>query len=434
MLDILARWNRWGTATLEGGFTREITQQLPAFLDSPEALVFIGPRRAGKTTVLFQIMDMLEKNGIDPKAMLHLNLEEPALTNQLNIELLEDIYHTFRTEIFPEGKAYIFLDEIQNVPQWERWVRVRNETENIKIFITGSSSKLLSRELGTLLTGRHISFKVLPLSFKEYLYFKSLPLPANQIDLMTPPAVIQQALQDYLKWGGFPEVALATNDLRKELLLKQYFDDVLFKDVALRHRIRDTVTLRNLAVHLLTHTGNLISFQRIAKIFGVSLDLAKAYCLYLQEAFLIELVPFFSRKAAERNRNPQKIHALDLGLRQVLSLATSADSGHISETAVYQHIARQAQDGVFYWKQQHEIDLLIRHGNTVKALIQICHANLKQNTLPDREMAALKEASQHFIHAKKTLILSAPATPASFKKTDKDTALVPLWRFLLSTY
>jgi predicted AAA+ superfamily ATPase len=428
MLDILTRWNRWGGAKVNAGIEREVTSRLIPFFHTPEVVVLIGPRRAGKTTVLFQVMDALEQTNIPQEAMLHVNLEEPALSPQLSIELLDKIYKTYREEIYPRGKAYLFLDEIQNVPHWEKWIRARNESENIKFFITGSSSQLMSKELGTLLTGRHISFRVFPLNFREFLRFKSIVLPKKLIKA-SPAVPIQHALNMFLRWGGFPEIVLAENDRRKELLLKQYFDDILFKDVAMRHRIRDTFALRNLAVYLLTHTGSLISLQRIAKVFEVSLDLARSYCQYLQEAFLIDFISFYSRKAAERQRNPQKVYVTDLGLRNAVSLSLSEDKGHVLETLVYHTLQQQDNDGIFYWKRQGEIDFLVRKGITIQTAIQVLAEGLDKQEVMQREVRSFEEAGRLFPHAHQIII--AGKMPQQIPQINH-IEIIPLWYFLIN--
>jgi uncharacterized protein len=428
MLEILARWNRWGNAKLNAGLQREITAKLHPFLNSNEVVALIGARRAGKTTVLYQVMDILEKTGVKQEAMLHINFEEPALSPKLSLELLDQLYDSYREEIYPQGKAYLFLDEIQNVPKWERWVRARNETENIKIFVTGSSSQLMSKELATVLTGRHISFYVFPLNFSEFLHFKSIPLskPFTKASL-TP--LIQNALNSYLKWGGFPEIVLAEDEQRKELLLKQYFDDVLFKDVAMRHSIRDTFTLRNIAVYLLTQTGCLVSFRRIAKIFDVSLELARSYCHYLKEAFLVDFLPFYSRKAAERVRNPSKVYTVDLGLRRVVSLTQSEGDGHVIETAVYHALQKQINDGIFYWKQQSDIDFVIRKANTITKLIQVVFEGIDRSEVLTREIRAFDETRKIFPQAEQLIIVSKMP---KFLEINKKIKILPLWYYLLS--
>lgn len=427
MLEIIAKWNRWGTATLNSGIKRDVTSELDPFLDSPEIIVLMGPRRAGKTTILFQVMDKLESLGIPKEAMLHINFEEPALAPQLNLSLLDQLYESYREELYPEKKAYLFFDEIQNVPQWERWIRARNETENIKFFITGSSSQLMSRELGTLLTGRHVAFKVLPLSFKEFLNFKNIKIPTSYV--MSAPPIIAHALNEFFKWGSFPAVVLTTEEKAKELLLKQYFDDVLFKDVTLRHAIRDSITLRNLAVHLLTQTGSIISFQRISKLFGVSLDLAISYCHFLSEAFLVEFLPFYSDKIGVRTRNPHKVYAVDLGLRTIANLAHSADKGHIIETAVFNALQRRDNDGIFYWKNEREVDFLIRLGNTIHSLIQVTHEGLDQPEICNRELNSLHQAKKIFKQAKMQLI----AHKTSLKRKE-GIDIIPLWKMLLECH
>lgn len=128
---------------------------------------------------MYQLMDALEAQRVPTEAVLHVNFEEPALATQLSLELLDALYRSYREDIYPEGKANLFFDEIQIVPDWEKWVRARNESENIKIIITGSSANLMSRELGTILTGRYLEFFVSPLTFSEYLTFIKIEKPTQ---------------------------------------------------------------------------------------------------------------------------------------------------------------------------------------------------------------------------------------------------------------
>ncbi|OGT25492.1 MAG: hypothetical protein A3I77_04180 [Gammaproteobacteria bacterium RIFCSPLOWO2_02_FULL_42_14] len=423
MFTILSRWNRWGSATLSSGIARQITRNIYPVIHTKEIVVLIGMRRAGKTTILFQLMDHLESSGIPKEAMLHVNFEEPALAANLNTDFLDELYNDYRANIFPKGKAYLFFDEIQNVPQWERWVRARNESEEIKIFLTGSSANLMSRELGTVLTGRHVSFIVSPLCFSEYLQFQKIDVPAKKTKL---PAShdIQFALEKYLQWGGLPEVVLSQSDDRRELLLRQYFDDLLFKDVAMRHEIRDIALLRHLAVYLMTQTASLVSFHRIAKQFSISIEKAGTYCVFLQEAFLIDCLSFFSLKTAERNRHPFKVHAADLGLRNIIALSGSPDRGRLIETAVFHQLRNKFKNELYYWKGKHEIDFLRREKNVVKELIQVAQ-KIDKEEIVKREFSALKEASEHFKTAHTTFIVEKIS-----KKMPNN--IMPLWLFLLS--
>lgn len=426
MLDILFQWNRWGSAKLNSGYCRDITTTILPFVHTPEIVALTGMRRSGKTTVLYQLMDYLENQQIPKSAMLHMNFEEPGLGPLLGLDLLDTIYRTYREEIYPKGKAYLFFDEIQNIPDWERWARARNESEDIKIFLTGSSANLMSRELGTVLTGRHVNFHVSPLSFPEYLRFEGIPLPEKMLAI-DPVPEIQNALNQYLQWGGLPEIVLSKNMTRRAMLLKQYFDDILFKDIAMRHQIRDISILRNVAVHLLTQTASLVSVSRIAKLFGISQEMATAYCSYIQESFLVDFVPFYSVKVAERNRNPQKVHAGDLGLRQVVSLAHSQDTGPLVESVVYQQLQRTFRGDIFYWKGKQEIDFVLRKGNSIYSLIQVAQDGLDDPEILAREMTALQEANAKFPQASPMLI-------AGRMPRQREALIVPLWNFLCGLY
>jgi predicted AAA+ superfamily ATPase len=426
IIQALSRWNRWGEARLDSGRLREIMTRLGSFLDTPEVVALIGPRRSGKTTVLFQVIDALEASGAAREAMLHVNLEEPGFGAHLVPELLERIYETWRAEVFPDGRAWIFLDEIQRVPGWERWVRARNETEDVKIFVTGSSSELMSSELATLLTGRHMTFRVMPLSFREVLSYRGVAPPTGS-SLAGDPPRIRNAVVDYLRWGGFPEVVFTSDEERKKYLLQQYFDDILFKDVALRHRVRDLPLLRNLATFLLGQTASLVSFQRLAQIFEISKAAAQAYCGYLEEAFLVSFVTFYTLKTAERLRRPRKVHAIDTGLRNAVTLSATPDRGRLMETAVYNMLMRGRHDGLFYWKGEGEIDLAERRGLGLRRLIQVTDEGLLDPTARRRELRPLKEAAQAFPHAEPLVVAGALPTPGT---GELGVRMVSLGRFL----
>lgn len=424
MLEVLHRWNRWGSATLSPGRQRDALAQLRPFLDTKDVVALIGPRRAGKTTLMFQAMDELEARGIPREAVLHVNLEEPALQPRLGTDLLDDILRVHRNEVFPKGRVHVFLDEVQHVRGWERWARARTETEDVKVWVTGSSSRLMSRELGTLLTGRHVQLAVWPLSFAETLRFRDIPLPSERVK--TAPPEVARTLTAYLQWGGFPEVVLAESDARRAALLRQYFDDVLFKDVAMRHEIRDLVTLRSLAVHLFTSTASLTSYQRLAGIFGMSLDRSVAYCSHLEEAFLVSLVQAFSLKTAERRRNPQKLHATDTGLRNAVAMTGAPDRGRLAETAAFNAMRRSTDEpSLFYGRGEHEVDIVRRAGHATSHLVQVAWA-ADEATL-QRELASLDLARAEHPKARRLLVTErAPKTPLP-----RGIEARPLWRFLL---
>lgn len=406
MLDVVARWNRWGSATLPGRKGRDATAQVVRHLDAPEILALVGPRRAGKTTILFQILDHLEASGVPRQAVLHLNLEEPALAPEAGPELLERAYRAWREAMWPTGRAYVLLDEVQAVPGWERWVRARHESEDVRLIVTGSSSALLGRELGGLLTGRHLTFQIHPLSFAEFLRFRGVEVPA----VGESPAV-GHALIRYLADGALPEVALTEDAERRRLLLTQYVDDVIYRDIALRHGVRHVAALRGVAVALLTQTAALFTYQRVARTHGISVDTARSWVEHLAEAFLVDPLPFASLHAGERSRQPQKLHAVDTGLRNAVTLHPSADAGRVAETAVVGALRRAGHRELGWWKGRGEVDVVVQRAGGALALVQVCVEGS-----PAREQAALDEAAATFPGAAQVVV-----GPAG----------VPLWRFLL---
>jgi predicted AAA+ superfamily ATPase len=403
-----------------------MTARIFPYLHTSEILVLVGPRRSGKSTILYQLMDALEKEGIPQQAMLHINFEEPKLIPFLTLSGIDALYETYREHVFPEGKAFLFLDEIQNVPEWERWLRARSQTEDVKIFVTGSSAKLMSREIATVLTGRHFSFEITPLNFAEYLAFQQISPPEQRMPV-NASAPIRHALHAYQQWGGFPAVVLADTPSHKQDILKTYFDDILYKDIVLRHNIRDPILLRNIAVHLLTQTGTLISFQRISQIFQISSDAATSYCSYLQEAFVIQFLSFFSLKAAIRQRRPQKVHALDLGLRNVVSMAHSADDGHLTESLVYHCLRRRFGEDLFYFSGKKEIDFVVREGNMITQIWQVVTGKLEDPKVLKREVEAIEEAKTIFPKAESFLITKT--LPEA--KLAMPCKVIPLWLLLI---
>ena len=227
-------------------------------------------------------------------------------------------------------------------------------------------------------------------------------------------------------------MVLEKNIERKSALLRHYFDDVLFKDVALRYSVRDVKTLRAMAVHLLTQTASLVSFHRLSKTFGVSLDLVRAYCSHLEESFLLKLIDQYSLKATERRRNPQKVYAGDLGLRNAVCISGSDDLGRRAETAVFQKLQRVEGVEVFHWKGAGEVDFLVRKGGKVSDLIQVAYQGLDKEEVREREIGPLQEAHKSYQKAGRRIVVARPPK-GSASGIPKGVEVAPMWRFLSSS-
>jgi len=426
--EILNSYNRfWTTGRIDTGIPRDLLARCIRQLDKKEAILLKGVRRSGKSTLMAQMIGALLANGKKPAQVLRVNLEEPLFAAEYSIELLERIYRFYREKINPSGRCYLFLDEIQNIPEWERWVRGRGETEDLKIVITGSSSRLLSREVGARLTGRHVSFELFPLSFAEFLRFKGLHIGSIEAYFGQKP-LIRSLFAEYRKYGGFPEVVLRDETEDKELLLKQYFEDILHRDVVSRTEIRDTLTLQNLAVFLMSNIGRLTSVSNLKKNFGVSQDKVENYASALMECYLLYRLPKLEPSMKKSIRARFKPYAIDTGLRNRVAFSFSEDSGWLAENIVLNHL-RSRHEEIYYESNGGEVDFVVREGTNITRSIQVWYADAAETETPEREFAAFKIKDR--AAAKRECFLITNDVTRTVKAGGTQIQCVPLVLFLL---
>lgn len=390
IFEILSSYNRfWSGEEIEAGIKRDLLPSCLKQVNTKEILVLKGVRRSGKSTLLLQIVQSLLQHGVNAKNILWVNLEEPLFSAHASMELLEQIYRTWRERICPEGKGYLFLDEVQNIPDWERWVRGRNDSEDIKIFVTGSSARMLSREIGSKLTGRQVSFEVYPLSFAEYLRFQGVTA-ASDLEYVNQKALIRHLFFEYLQFGGFPEVVLKDASEDKKLLLKNYFDDILHRDIVARHEIRDVANLHNLAVYLLTNNARRTSVNKIKANFSISQDKAENYLSAILESYLVFQVRKFEWSLKKVQRAGFKPYAIDTGLRNRVAFSFSTDRGWLAENVVHNHLRRASED-VFFAANDQETDFVIKEGMHIAKRIQVWFEDSSCTHIPERELAAFTD-------------------------------------------
>ena len=390
LLEIISSYNRfWNTGSIDAGITRDILPACLGQLDSREVIVLKGVRRSGKSTLMAQVIRELLARGVQPTTILRVNLEEPLFSSEYSIELLEQIYRTYRERVNPEGKCWLFMDEVQNVPGWESWVRGRSETEAIKIFVTGSSSQMLSREIGTKLTGRNVSFEVYPLSFQEFLRFKNLVV-VTDIDYMGRKALVRKFFSDYLKYGGFPEVVLKELNDDKELLLKNYFEDMLYRDIVTRYEIRDVANLRNLAVYLLTNVAKQTSITKLKNNFTISQNKTENYVSAIMESYMLFQVQMFSYSVKSTMRGGFKPYAIDTGLRNRVAFAFSEDMGWLVENVIFCQLKRHYEE-VYYHSNGEDTDFVVKEGMKISRRIQVWYEDVSTTVIPDRVLACFQK-------------------------------------------
>lgn len=432
--DILEDWNPWWiqqeVPKILLGKGRKIIQKLYSLMDLREILIISGIRRAGKTTLMYQLIDQLLKDGVSPKNILFVNVEDPRFME----ENLKTIISAYRQRFSSDGKMYVFLDEIQEMNHWEQWVKSYYERRiDIKFIISGSNSALLIGEYATLLTGRNITMKVFPFAFDEYLtilrgdtVLKDTSLAGTE----TSDRMIHY-LEDFLEHGGFPEPLLRENALFSSVM-NQYFQDIIYRDVIYRHRVNPKKVTK-LALHLVTNSGNPMSMRKLRNVTGLSFDSLNNFLEYFEEAFLLKKVDAFSfsTQTGLSNQLPRKYYCADTGLRNAIAHRFSMDLGRNAENVVAIELWRR---GILfnYWmgrggKGEVDFAYLNDEGNPVG--INVSYAN----TIEDREIKGLKEfASAMKGNVDQLLLLTKNVNDEIDSGYDGIMIkFVPLWKWLL---
>ena len=331
--------------------------------ESGKVVTLIGARRTGKTFMMFQTMQDLLRSGVGRRQILYLNFEDDRLFPVDTSEL--DLILTAHRELFPdaaEARRYVFFDELQNVPEWERYVRRIHDTENVSIFLTGSSSSLLQKEMSTAMRGRSITYEVFPLSFAEFIIWRQITYVPYSPD---SAARVANAFHDYLEWGGFPEVVLAEPSL-KMLILQEYASLMLHRDLIERYHVRNERLMHLMLKFCAEHTASLVSINKLFNDFtSQGLKTGKAslydYMTMLEDSFIVFSCPKFDPSSRRQLQAPSKIHLLDPGLCRAFRPFPERDIGHRFETVIYLHERRKRRD-IFHYRNGFEIDLCWNEG------------------------------------------------------------------------
>ncbi len=389
---ILNDWNFWNKEVETGVERGEYLLKLKENLKSGLILVITGPRRSGKSFIMRQLARSLINSGVPKNEILLVNLEDPRF-GELDARLLADIYETYLEFMRPVGKPYVFLDEAQEAPRWEKWTRSLHELSKAHVVVSGSNSKLLSRELATALTGRHLDTEVLPLSFREFLLFKNLTINSESDWTALRPAV-NGCLREYLEFGGFPEVARRAEN-KKEILLS-YFDDLVEHDLVRRYRTRKGGRLKELARFYCGNAAKLTTFTSAARFLDLSVATVEKFAGYLESGYLFYFLRRFSFKFKESEKSPRKTYAVDTGLAKAVGLEFSDNWGRHLENAVFLELLRRGRGAadyeLFYWKdaRHNEVDFAVKRKNKVSELIQVVWSMESAKTAAREKKSLLK--------------------------------------------
>jgi predicted AAA+ superfamily ATPase len=374
------------------------------------AVAVIGPRRAGKTTFLWQLLAQRLAGGTPREGLLYLGFEDERLGGMTAADLqhVAEEYYLLHPAWRDKRKATWFLDEIQTVRGWETFARRLLDTERLDLFLSGSSARLLSREVATSMRGRAVEALVYPFSFREYLrHLGREPKKAPQRLAKAERSALGKALREYLKCGGFPEaVGLGARD-RTELL-RGLVDVALLRDVVERHAVSHPLALRSMARHLLANAGGAFSVNKFYNdLRSQGMQVAKgtlhAYLSHLEDAFLVRTISIAAGSERQRMVNPRKVYPIDPGLIPVFDRSGRANLGHALETCVLLELDRQgAQVAYVRTSSGFEVDFLARFPSGEEALIQVCAA--PEGETLEREARALKEGARRYPRAKLQLV------------------------------
>jgi len=399
-----------------------------------KATVCIGVRRSGKSTYLYQVMDGLLREGVPRENILYLNFFDDRL-HRLKQEDLSNITEAYFS-LYPEKKnsetVYCFFDEIQALEGWEPFVDRLIRTEKCEVYLTGSSSRMLSKEIATQMRGRALSWEIFPFSFREFLDFKGITSngPLSTKKRLT----ISKAFEEYWDTGGFPEVAGLEPHLRLKIH-QEYFQAVLFRDLVERHDVSHPRAVTDLAHRLVDNTASLYSVNSLTgylKSLGhkVPKSSVSDYLAWFEDAYFLFTVRIYDASLARSQTNPKKIYCIDHGLVTSVSSGILVNSGHLLENLVFTTLRRETSE-VYYLKTKSgvEVDFVAIMADKSKLLVQVCESIASTQTR-SREVESIDEAMSEL-----GLESAVIVTRNEEEKIDVDSGnieVMPAWRFLLN--
>lgn len=428
--EILVEWNpHWKEETGPKLIERELLKDIEQWLERKEILGFIGVRRSGKTTLMSILINRLSSK-IPPKNILFVKCDDDRVTKE---NLINDVIKSYRELINPKGKIFVFIDEVQEVDNWENTLkRIYDLEKDLKLIISGSNFSMLKEDFSYKLAGRIAYFEVYPLSFQEFL--KTKLTISDEISAYSRKNEIKHHLFEYMELGGFPEVVLENDPSTKKQLLQFYFDTIIYRDIIKKRGIRNAVKMEKMVNLLLQNISNPMNFSKIGKNISLSVDTVGGYAANLNDAYLVFNVPIFSYSVKAQEINPKKIYCIDSGIRNIKGFRFSRDYGRIAENIVFIELKRRyfsdPLSRIFYWhnKNQKETDFLLMKELKIREAFQVCW-DISQPEVKKREVEGLLCALNEF-DLESGLIITEDYEGEEIIG-DKKITYMPLWLWLM---
>lgn len=399
-----------------------------------KARVFIGMRRSGKTFLMYQDMHKKISMGLEREKLLYLNFEDDRLSDfqTKDFQTILDTYYLLYPHLIDADDLSFYFDEIQNIEGWEKFIRRLLDKEKMAIFITGSSAKLLSKEIATSLRGRCLENEVFPLSFSEYLTYqgvdKSYSITSKE------KAIIQYHCNNYLRRGGFPETLMLADNLHYQTI-QSYVNSAVFRDVIDRHQLKRPHIVKLFLLHCLQNIASPLSVTKIYHTFKsrgeeLSRSALYEYVHYFEDAYLICSVPIFEFSVRLRQVNPSKIYCMDSGIITGYSIKPDTEYCSRLENSVYIQLRRNFFENIFYYKTKNgrEVDFIAQYPNGQIELYQVA-VSLTDEKTRKREIQALVEAAQELNVDRATIITSD--TEETVELDRLAIQVTPYWKWCL---
>jgi len=417
MVDLIRQKIIDSVASAVPAFTRRDVR-LPAI--RKKAIAVIGMRRTGKSTFLWQVLSDRLTQGASRESLLYFGFEDDRLAGMeaADLDLLVEEYYRLYPHLRESGRGVFFLDEIQVVPGWENFARRLLETENVDVFLSGSSARMLSREVATSMRGRAMEALVHPFSFREYLrHLGREPDVTSDRLPKTKRSALEKDLRDYLVNGGFPE-SVGAEPRDRYNLLRGYVDTALLRDVIERHEVSHPVALRWMIRQLLGAAAGSFSINKFyndlrSQSIPVAKDTLHEYLGYLEDAFLIRTVSLFTGSERRRMVNPRKVYPIDPALIPMFDQSGRANIGHALETCIMLELERRGAELSYVRNETgSEVDFIARFADGRRELIQVC-ADMEAQGVRDRQLRGLADAITSHRNATAHLIVLRPERPGN---------------------
>ncbi|MCX6804210.1 MAG: ATP-binding protein [Candidatus Diapherotrites archaeon] len=388
----------------------------------------IGPRRVGKTYLMFFIIENLLKT-YSKEEIIFIDFEDNRLSG-MKPQDLDDLF-VAHSEISSKKAKYLFFDEIQEVPQWSKFLRRLNNLGQYNIVISGSSSKLASNEVATELRGRYKSHLLLPFSFTEFLRVRGFTYDLKTSYSAEKKGELNRLFEEYTKYGGYPQIVKAETITEKRELAKAYFETIFYKDILERYTINNRDIMEMLMNYILSNNSSTFStnsFNKILKANSIkaSTKTISLYLKYLEESFFVLTLQKFSYSARIRLMNPKKIYLADNCFQTFLSTNSTEDKGKLLESLIMQETKRRNIE-TYYFKETKECDFILKQGQSILSANQVTYELSPQNQ--DREINGLLQASGS-LKTKNNTIITLDQKQEIIKDKQK-IHVQPAWKWLL---